>query len=70
MNDKLYSEYGNAGHKFPRSVKEAYGRDEAIIVHTEIDDDEDDDISNFYLNFSLAVYTMAAVVIMALWWRP
>jgi hypothetical protein len=62
MTDNLYAEYGNAGHRFPRTTKEAFGRDECLFVHNEIADD-DDDITGFAWYFSICVYTLAVVVI-------
>lgn len=68
MTDKLYAEYGNAGHRFPRTTKEAFGRDECIFVATDYDDSED--ITDFAGHFALVVYTLAAIVVLALWWQP
>ena len=70
MNDKLYAEYGNAGHKFPRTTREAFGRDEVLFVATDEPDEDPVDMTNFTYHFALIVYTLAAIVVVMLWWRP
>jgi len=53
--------YGNAGHRFPRTTKEAFGRDEHIVLANE--HEEIEDISSFNFGFALVVYGLAVVVI-------
>lgn len=68
MTDKLYPEYGNAGHKFPRTTKEAFGHGTAVFVATECEDEEIEDLTNFSGHFALVVYTLAAIVIGVILW--
>ena len=69
MTDKLYTEYGNAGHRFPRTTGEAFGPGAAIFVATECDEDEEiNGAISFSMLFGFVVYTLAAIVIGVILW--
>jgi hypothetical protein len=68
MTDNLYAEYGNTVHRFPRTTKEAFGSDEPVFLANEYEEVED--ITNFSGHFIMIVYTLAAIVVLVLWWRP
>lgn len=69
MNDKIYAEYGQAGHKFPRTTKEAFGRDECIFVATDYDEDKEiADLRKFSTLFAFSVYGFAAIVVGVILW--
>lgn len=72
MSDKLYPEYGNAGHKFPRTTQEAFGPGAAVFVATSYDEDCEylTEFESFSFYFALVVYTLAAIVIGVILWGP
>lgn len=69
MHDNIYDEYGNAGHKFPRTTQEAFGPGAAVFVATEYEE-ETQELTNFPEHFALVVYTLAAIVIGIILWGP
>lgn len=69
MHDNIHAEYGNAVHRFPRTIQEAFGPGACVFVATDYDE-VTQYLTNFSTHYALVVYTLAAIVVGVILWGP